>query len=71
MDINDTATNLIGQRSAQTRNTDINSYSSFRDEFNFIRGNFDREGSIDEEERYYLNDDDDDTKCIIINNSSN
>ena len=54
----------------QRHTIDINSYSSFRDEFNFMRNNFDRDGSLDEEEHYYLNNEDDDTKCIVINKNS-
>lgn len=58
-EIVDTSTaNLIGQRAMpQAHTLDINSYSSFRDEFNFIRNNFDPDGSIDEE-HYYLNNED-------------
>ena len=61
------ATNLIGQRSIFTNRSqvDINSYSSFRDEF--IRSNFNRSDSIDEEEHFYINNDE---ECIIENDSS-
>jgi len=52
----------------------ISSYSSFRDEFNIVRSNFDRDNSIDEEHFYINNNDeygdDDDTKSILNNRAN-
>lgn len=62
-EILNSATNLIGQRPMQYRHPDdVNSYSSFRDEF--IRSNFNRSDSIEEEEHFYINNDE---ECIIAN----